>query len=244
MLGEKEKQGEYWNEQMFSSAVPDHVVYLDAYWIDKYEVTNAQFAAFLNAEGNQQFDGSYYYDAEENQYRVGYSGGAWVANASHADHPVTGVGWHAARLYCEWAGARLPTEAEWEKAARGGDARDYVWGSELPNGENANMLTDWPFDTAPVGSFPQDVSPFGVMDMTGNVAEWTNDWFHSEYYAKSPSENPQGHEQEYSEHGVKTIRGGHYLSAFEVNGLTFQRFANYPKTTSRAWGFRCVTDSE
>jgi formylglycine-generating enzyme required for sulfatase activity len=106
------------------------------------------------------------------------------------------------------------------------------------------MLAGWPFDTAAVGSFEQDVSPFGVMDMTGNAAEWTNDWFHSEYYENSPAENPQGHQQEYSEHGVKTIRGGHCLSAYEVNGLTYQRFANYPKAASRGRGFRCVMGAE
>jgi iron(II)-dependent oxidoreductase len=241
----EERSGEYWSVGLFSSAVPDHIVYLDAYWIDKYEVTNAQFAAFLNAEGNQVFDDKYWYDAKTNEYRVTWTGSSWSADEEYANHPVTSVGWHAARSYCEWVGGRLPTEAEWEKAARGTDGRDYVWGNEPPpDGKNANMYTEWPRSTAPVGSFPQDTSPFGVMDMTGNVGEWVNDWFYGDYYKESPAKNPPGYQQEYSRYSVKVIRGGEYLSFFEVNGLVYQRFANYPKMTVCSWGFRCAMDAE
>lgn len=242
LLEVREQEGDYWIETLFLSAVPEHPVYLDGYWMDRFEVTNAQFAAFLDVHGNQRVDGDLWYGPEQNGFRVGLSGSGWVPAAGYEEYPAAGVSWHAAAAYCEWVGGRLPTEAEWERAARGIDGRDYVWGEEQPDGVRANILTEWLFDTAPVGSYSGDVSPYGVMDMTGNVAEWTSDWYYQDYYAESPYENPAGHEQEYSPQGVKTLRGGHYLSVFPVNGLAYQRAANYPGFTGNAYGFRCVVD--
>lgn len=156
--------------------IPQHTVYLDGYWIDKYEVTNSQFARCVDAGAceppfvNNSYTYTHYYD-----------------NPEFADYPVIWVTWFQARAYCEWAGRRLPTEAEWEKAARGTDGQKYPWGEEPVTGERANFCDvnctrdianplhdDGYPDTAPVGSYPAGASPYGAMDMSGNVWEWVS----------------------------------------------------------------------
>ena len=242
LLEEKEKNGDYWSDQVIMSAMPQHAVYLDAYWIDKYEVNNTQFAAFLNANGLQKFDGEWFFDQENNEYYLVQVGGLWTPKAGYEEVAVGGVGWHAARLYCEWVGARLPTEAEWERAARGTDARSYVWGEEDFKAGMA-AFNDYPQIFYPGGSFEMDQSPYGVMDMTGNRREWVNDWYYLKYYEASEYENPQGHQQEYSEHGVKVQRGAGAYDFFPLFGTTYVRFANYPKVTYNQFGFRCAMDA-
>ena len=116
-----------------SDEAPEHTVYLDAYWIYKHEVTNAQYAEFMNDQGNQTEDGVTWLDSGEDDARIHQSSGDWIPDSGYGDHPVVEVSWYGAQAYCEWAGGRLPTEAEWEKAARGTDGRTYPWGEQDPN---------------------------------------------------------------------------------------------------------------
>lgn len=168
---------------------PIHKVYLDEYWIGKAPVTLAQFEAFVKASG----------------YRFTFRQNLKVK----ANHPVTDVTWRDAHAFCMWLAqksginVRLPSEAEWEKAARGTDGREYPWGNEAPHGL-CNYF-DMIEDTTPVGNYsPDGDSPFGCVDMAGNVWEWTGDYFAYEYYNTGPFKNPTGPEN--GEHMVK--RGG------------------------------------
>jgi formylglycine-generating enzyme required for sulfatase activity len=166
---------------------PQHAVYLDAFWIDKTEVTNAQYQKCVEA---------------------GACGEPYYANRtdlSAPGQPVVGVNWFQVEAYCKWAGARLPTEAEWEKAARGPDGRIYPWGNSKPDCTKLNYqgCVGRP---KPVGSYPTGASPYGVLDMGGNVSEWVADWYAKDYYARSPDRSPQGPDS-----GDKRIyRGGSY----------------------------------
>ncbi len=171
---------------------PEHTVYLDAYWIYKYEVTNAQYADFLNAmESSQTRTGLPLLDVNSSDVRIMETGGQWVAQAGYADHPVVMVSWYGAQSYCKWAGGGLPTEAQWEKAARGTDGRRYPWGNADPTCSLA-QFEDCSSGTRPVGSFPDGASPYGALDMAGNVWEWVADWYDRNYYSQSPGENPTG----------------------------------------------------
>lgn len=155
---------------------PQHNVYLDAYYIGKYEVTNKQFAKFVN-ETSYQAQGSW-----KDYYKSGTE-----------DHPVVSVTWNDATAYCQWANLRLPTEAEWEKAARGTDGRKYPWGNEWDASRCNNYSVDGlPSGPKPVGSFPSGASPYGCLDMVGNAWEWCSDWYLPNYYQNSPSINPKG----------------------------------------------------
>ena len=177
---------------------PVHTVYLDKYYIGKYEVTVGQFREFVNAKG-------YKTDAEKSGGAYVCTGGSWQPKADASwknpyftqsdKSPVVCVSWNDAKAYCDWAGLRLPTEAEWEKAARGpstgsGDGRKYPWGNEW-NSAKCNSGENYE-NTSPVGSFSSGVSPYGVYDMAGNVWEWCNDWYDGSYYGSSPSSNPTG----------------------------------------------------
>lgn len=150
---------------------PQRMIYLDGYWIGKHPVTVAQYRCFCNETGK----------AMPKAPKWG-----WID-----DHPIVAVNWFDAETYCRWAGCRLPTEAEWEKAARGTDGRNYPWGNEW----NANKYngTESGLDrTSPVGSYSSGVSPYGCHDMWGNVQEWCSDWYDSAYYKTQPLENPMG----------------------------------------------------
>jgi iron(II)-dependent oxidoreductase len=167
----------YRSHSRFTNEQPQHVVYLDAFYIDKYEITNAQYKRFLDDTGRKP--PSYWSDPLYNQ----------------PSQAVMAVTWEDAAAYAQWAGKRLATEAEWEKAARGTDGRIWPWSNHWdPTMLNANDVgaVDGYVYTAPVGSYPQGVSPYGVHDMAGNLWEWVSDWYDPNYYEYSPKMNPKG----------------------------------------------------
>jgi len=171
----------------YADDMPQHRVYLDGYWIDKYEVTNGQFAQFVQATG---------YKAE----------GDWRANFTPGKerYPVVNVSWNDATAYAKWVGGQLPTEAQWEKAARGADGRVYPWGNEW-DPRKANVGKGWSGSPAPVGDYPGDVSPYGCQDMAGNIMEWVFDWYGK--YDGAFQHNPTGPVSGFA----RMLRGGSFL---------------------------------
>jgi formylglycine-generating enzyme required for sulfatase activity len=195
---------------------PVHTIDLSAYLIDRFEVVNAQYVSFVQATNHR-------HSPYEQQ-----------GNPDVANRPIMGVSWRDADEYCRWIGGRLPTEAEWEKAARGIDARTYPWGETSPNSTLLNYSRQSNGPLA-VGNYPAGVSPFGIHDAAGNVWEWTNDWFGGTYYSTSPDKDPQGPEQG----TLRVIRGGSWAES-DTFVLTFNRFWSSANTTSDLIGFRCV----
>jgi len=207
--------------QILAAEKPIHTIYLDAFWMDTYEVTNVLYKKCVDAGACQPPQGS------------SSSGGSYT-DPAHKDLPITQVIWADADLYCKWAGKRLPTEAEWEKAARGTDARIYPWGNTFdPALLNSAFNSD--LQTRAVGSFPAGASPYGAMDMAGNVWEWVADWFDDHYYARSPHDNPKGPE----DGRQKVARGGGYGGTDAVM-RTSQRRELYPDEYGGWLGFRCA----
>lgn len=203
---------DYRNRKSYEN--PQHTVYLDAYWIDRTEVTNAQFARFLNDSSNTNCDEYGRCISTPQKYdslhpgKIRWDGSDYIVEEGYEDHPVLSVSWEGAQWYCEWVGTRLPSEAEWEKAARGTDGREYPWGNSVPDCIEIKgaFCTG---GTTPVGSYPEAASPYGVLDMAGNAWEWTADWYDRDYYATSPYRNPKGPDSSpepiYKEH---VLRGG------------------------------------
>jgi formylglycine-generating enzyme required for sulfatase activity len=230
-------------EAWFRSEGPQHQVFLDAFAIDRYEVTNAQFEKFVAAQRYQttaERDGSGWVRREKDGTWAWeeVKGATWRApggpgTSAVPTHPVVQVSWHDAEAYCAWAGGRLPTEAEWEKAARGPDGRRYPWGNDWDatraNARHARK------GTMAVGSHPSGVSPYGVHDMSGNVWEWTADWYAPGYYALSPQRSPTGPptgEQ-------RVLRGGSWINEHFFLALT-HRVEGKPGAHANNLGFRCA----
>jgi formylglycine-generating enzyme required for sulfatase activity len=220
-----------------SDELPLHTVYLDDFYIDIFEVTNAQFSSVVNEHGNQKESVvTWLYYGSQDFVRVHLSQDVWKADSGYEDHPVVGVSWYGARAFCEWRGSRLPTEAEWEKAARGAnDTRAYPWGDQKPSCSLANFL-GCVGGTSPVGSYPQGASPYGVLDMAGNVHEWLNDWYQSDYYIQSPTSNPLGP----TSGSRKVYRGGIYISPWHLLRVSFRTATFGPGSYTKYSGIRCA----
>ena len=225
--------------QRSDNEMPIHTVTLDDFYIDQYEVTTARFAAFLNerARDSEVVDTSItlsHYIGGEGFYLQ--RDGVWQVVEGYADYPVAWVSWHDARAYCEWRGGRLPSEAEWEKAARGTDGREYPWGwgvdCSIANYENCMENGR----ATAVGSYPEAPSPYGAMNMAGNVREWVNDWYHKDYYSISPSNSPSGP----NSGSIKVLRGGGWRNPEFFLSVTDR--AAYTQDTFRDndVGFRCA----
>ena len=147
------------------------------FYIDKYEVTNEQYAAFLNEKGNRSEDGASWLKDDS---KIKKRGSQFTPKSGYGDHPVIVVSWYGAKSYCEWAGKRLPTEEEWQQACQGMDGREYSWGNSFGSDISNISGSDDGYDkTSPVGTFPGGASPYGAMDMSGNVWEWTSSLYES-----------------------------------------------------------------
>ena len=209
--------------------LPQHKVYLDAFFIDKFEVSNADYSKFVAATGHRN---SIFWDNPK---------------FNHPDQPVVGVTWGDAAAYAEWVGKRLPTEAEWEKAARGTDGRIWPWGNEF-DPTKCNFDDEGKFDghldgfamAAPVDSFHQGASRYGAVNMVGNVAEWVSDWFDTDYYSVSPKENPKGPKT--SGMGKKSWRGASWFAGLDHMRCAFREYDDIV-ASGQIIGFRCAMDA-
>ncbi len=211
------------SEQGDDDEQPVHRVVLDSFYLDTFEVTNGQFAKFVSAIQSEPPWG--FADQE--------------TPVVHADRPVRWVNWLEATGYCLWAGKRLPTEAEWEKAARGTDGRVYPWGNEPPTPVHAVFGLKEGADTvSPIGNRDKGMSPYGVHDLAGNLYEWVADWYDEAVYRPIPTVNPRGP----TEGTTKVQRGGSYInspyrlrSSFRTKGDPTEHDPNV--------GFRCAHDA-
>ena len=245
----------------FPDEHPERRVFLSGYWIDRFEVTNHAYAVFVQATGHRA-------PANSNAALTLWRDSRPLPGIE--DHPVVNVSWEDAAAYCRWMGKRLPTEAEWEKAARGTDGRRYPWGNEWTfttansasywaqrtiefrsgaewedfwlNGAGARLAKDKGVQgeilTMPVGSFPHAISPYGIVDMAGNVAEWVQDWYDPNYYRTAPLTDPSGPNQG----AIKAMRGGSWLKP-AMSLRTSDRDWGTMDSRPSGTGFRCAKDA-
>ena len=212
----------------FDNERPLREVELDAYYLDKYEVTTGLYRQFMKVTGQE-------------------APGFWplVSADRDIDKAVVGVSWNDAKAYCEWAEKRLPTEAEWEKAARGTEGQTYPWGDMHPTQSLANFNQQWTEEETyskrikDVGSYEHGKSPYGVYDMAGNVWEWTADWYDPNYYPISPSQNPKGPESG----KTRVVRGGYWGDTTSRWLRSSTRGSNAVGTQGVFLGFRCAKDA-
>ena len=214
---------------------PAHPLTLPAFEIDRLPVTNAQFAEFLNVRGHSTPQGARLYDYDDADARIHSVNGKYTADRGFEDHPAVEPSWLGARDYCAWRGKRLPTEAEWEKAARGADARKYPWGNAVPDRTRAQFAARFN-DTAPAGNFAPGASPYGVQGMAGNAWHWV-----SSAYRPYPYRADDGRE-DLTPGPVRATRGGgHDSPAEEIT--TTQRgrtLSRNPRAGHHNISFRCA----
>jgi formylglycine-generating enzyme required for sulfatase activity len=202
---------------------PAHTVYLDTFWMDKVEVTNSMYLKCLQANRcTSPVSDNVYYDK-------------WI----YRDHPMVYVTWDQANAYCLWTNRRLPTEAEWEKAARGTDGRLYPWGNKAPNPRLANYSETMIQESVSSFRYPLGASPYSVLNMAGNVREWVADWFDPNYYSHSPYANPKGPDSgtERSLRSASSNEDGHEIAISN-------RFRHEPQSAGLSRGFRCAQDED
>lgn len=214
---------------------PAHQVAIPGFSIDRLPVTNARFAEFLDAIGPINERGERLFDVDDPDARIHREQEKWIASKGFENHPVVEVPWAGARDYCAWRGKRLPTEAEWEKAARGTDGRKYPWGNNVPDRTRAQFSAAYN-ETAPVGRGSAGASPYGVQDMAGNVWEWV-----ASAYRSYPYYPDDGREDAAAGPVRGTRGGGHDSSAEEIT--TTQRGRNLsrnPASGHHNIGFRCA----
>ncbi|MDO9119408.1 MAG: SUMF1/EgtB/PvdO family nonheme iron enzyme [Nitrospira sp.] len=208
---------------------PQRSVYLDAFAIDQVEVTNERYLAFVATTGHRN---------PPNPYGTGT-----LQSAKGIEQlPVVQTTWYDAKAYCSWAKKRLPTEAEWEKAARGTDGRLFPWGNEPATIKRANFDREWEEEKTlhPVGSMPDGDSPYGVKDMAGNAREWVSDWYDADYYKHAPDRNPQGPDKKGV---VRSIRGGSWHSPLADITASARGRGGFALQT-HGTGFRCARGLE
>jgi serine/threonine-protein kinase len=211
--------------QAFGNEKPQHTVSVDSFWIDQTEVTNVQYRACVAAKACTNPSGF------DSSTRTDY-----FNDPQYDNYPVIWVNWRQANAYCTWAGRRLPTESEWEKAARGADGRSYPWGNQAPDNTllNYNSAAN---DTTAVGSFPSGASPFGVLDMAGNVVEWVDGFYYDSYFTVisntvTPTPSFLG--------GVRVLRSSAWGDLFENIRVASRRFSNAETNAFNDVGFRCA----
>ena len=215
---------------------PAHAIYLDAYYIGKTEVTNAEYYPFWLENGGT--------GSEHTPISYGGAFGTWPDLAkTKPSHPVIGVSWHSATAYAAWRGMRLPTEAEWEKAARGTKARRWPWGNTFRQRikgttTHANIWNQSGVRLQPVESYPTGASPYGAQDMAGNVWEWVADWYSATFYHHSPDRNPKGP----AVGSRRVVRGGSWLNR-EMLARCSTRIGQYPEIGTSFIGFRLAKDA-
>jgi iron(II)-dependent oxidoreductase len=248
------------------SARPRHTVTLDPFLIDATEVTNAHFAAFLNTltvtarrdagagtlrpddvggpDADRLWGGSSgndraFIEMDDTDARIGIADGRFLPEPGFADHPAAETTWQGAKAFCGWRGARLPTEAEWEAAARGKEGRRYPWGEAPPTPERA-VFARGRGETDPAGSHPAGATPEGVFDLAGNEAEWTSSLFRPyPYDARDGREDPD-------RPGERVTRGGDHVfdvAGGQLTGYFRDGFSRDPRRGHRHIGFRCVKDA-
>jgi formylglycine-generating enzyme required for sulfatase activity len=209
------------DREWFEAELPVHTVTLDGFWVGKYEVTNAQYRQFVDAGGYADArwwseEGWEWLQRSKRQQPAFWKNETWNGD----NYPVVGITWYEADAFARWAGMRLPTEAEWEKAARGTDERLWPWGSEWDasrtNSEESNLQK-----TMPVGTYPAGTSPYGALDMAGNASEWCADWRVDDYYKVSPASNPAGPPS-----GTERV----------VRGGEFDAHRDWARCAARGWG--------
>jgi iron(II)-dependent oxidoreductase len=235
------------SEQGLADERPAHRVALEEFWIDRHEVTNAQFAAFLQASGvpagdprlrenTRAPDRRTWVALDDAESRISEANGRFAVEPGYERHPVNEVTWNGARAYCSWRGARLPTEAEWEAAARGREGRIFPWGSEPPTAQRA-VFARRSNETEPVGARPAGATPEGVHDLAGNVAEWT-----STLYRPYPYRAGDGREDAQAP-GERVTRGGDHVFDAAPEKLRASFRAGFSRAIAaghRHIGFRCA----
>jgi formylglycine-generating enzyme required for sulfatase activity len=220
---------------------PPHNVTISGFWLDKVEVTNAMYSLCVKAGA-----------CEPPRLFTSATHETYYNNPDFSEYPVIMVRWRDANAYCSWAGRRLPYEAEWEYAARGTDFRTWPWGDERPDSGRANYNYSLR-DTVRVGSSPNGVSPFGILDMAGNVWEWVADWYDANYYLNAPTVNPMGPTAALSKY-LKVIRGGSWQDGDAELRVSNRGFTSggddkaqlnsdaYNGTAANTIGFRCAAN--